>query len=121
MPLFDFARSFTAAMRASATAGRAFRSRDCGDLQNALAQARIGLSLLRAPYVNRRNAAEGSALASLTIVAEQAAAELGATGAPVEYLADAIAILGNRGQTPRKTRALISNSGGVQFFSQHTP
>ena len=80
-------------MRASAAAGRAFRSRDCGDLQNALAQTRIGLRLLRAPYVNRRSAAEASVLASLTIVAEQAAVELGATGAPVKDLADAVAIL----------------------------
>ena len=27
---------------------------------------------------------------------------------------------GNWGQTPRQTRALINNSGGVQFFSQYT-
>jgi hypothetical protein len=90
MRLFDLARSITAAMRASAAAGRAFRFRDAGDLRGALAQAHIGLGLLRAPYVHRRNPAEGSALASLTIVAEQA---VEASGASAEDLLDSIAIL----------------------------
>jgi hypothetical protein len=93
MRLFDLARSVTAAMRASAAAGRAFRFRDAGDLRGALAQAHIGLDLLRAPYVHRRNPAEGSALASLTIVAEQAAVGLEASGASAEDLLDSIAIL----------------------------
>ena len=56
-------------------------------------QAHIGLALLRKPYVRRANPAEGSALASLTILAEEVAARLGEVGASVDDLTDSIAFL----------------------------
>jgi hypothetical protein len=55
--------------------------------------AHLGLALLRKPYVRRTNPAEGSALASLTILAEEAAVPLGERGASVNDLTDAIAFL----------------------------
>jgi hypothetical protein len=80
-------------MRASAAAGRGFRLRDRGNYREALAQARIGLALLGEPYVRRSNPPEASALASLTILAEEAATKLEEPGASVRDLSDAIAIL----------------------------
>jgi len=93
MGLLDFVRSIAASMYASAAVGRGFRLRNSGDMQGALAQAHKGLELLRAPYVRRGNATEGSALISLTILAEQAATELRVPGASTNDLVDAIALL----------------------------
>lgn len=82
-----------AAMRASAELGRGFKERDHGDLRNALSHALNGLALLRKPYVRRCNPAEGSALVSLTILAEQAGRSLGQCGATQVDLADSILFL----------------------------
>ena len=93
MRLFDFFRSINAGLRTSAAVGRGFGARDRGDSQRALFHAHAGLSLLRKPYVQRMNPAEGSALASLTILAESVANSLGGNGATVDDLSDAIAFL----------------------------
>jgi hypothetical protein len=93
MRLFDPVLSITAAMRASAAVGRGFRLRDKGNLREALVQAHIGLDLLGKPYVRRGNPPEASALASLTILAEEVAAKLEERGASVNDLSDSIAFL----------------------------
>ena len=93
MRLFDLARSTRAALRASAAVGRGFRARDRGDLRSALVHAHAGLGLLREPYVRRANPAEGSALASLAILAEEVAVPLGEHGASADDLVDSIAFL----------------------------
>ena len=106
MQLIDLVRSTIAAIRASAALGRGFRLRDCGELRGALIQAQIGLCLLREPYVRRRNAPEASALASLTILAEEVGVKLGVQGASVADLTEAIAIL--RGLTGERQPDLCS-------------
>lgn len=70
-------------------------------MRGALAQAQIGLGFLSASYVRRGNASEGSALASLTILAEEVAAKLEEPGASVGDLTDAIAILNGLTGEPR--------------------
>jgi hypothetical protein len=92
-------------MRASAAVGRCARSRDRGELRIALAQARLGLQFLGKAYVRRTNPVEGSALASLTLMAEELGLEVNDLGASTRDLADSIAFLklldgNNRGQTP---------------------
>jgi hypothetical protein len=80
-------------MHASALVGRGFRLRDSGDMRGALKQARLGLTVLGKPYVRRANAAEASALVSLTLLAEEAASQLHEQGASTTDLMDSIAAI----------------------------
>lgn len=93
MRLFDSVKSMYTAMRASAALGHGFKARDQGDLRSALTHARHGLALLRQPYVRRGNPAEGSALVSLTLLAEEAGRSLGEQGMTQDDLADSILFL----------------------------
>jgi hypothetical protein len=87
-------------MRAGAAVGRSSRSRHDGDLRAALAQARQGLDFLGKPYVRRSSPPEAAALISLTVLAEEAGAQLNEEGASAADLADAIRCL----KTLRKER-----------------
>lgn len=107
MRLFDFFRSINAGLCASAAVGRGFRARDRGDSLRALIHAHVGLALLRKPYVQRMNPVEGSALASLTILAESVADSLGKNGAAIDDLSDAIAFL-TRLQGDKQTELCLS-------------
>ena len=91
--LFDSARSMVAVIRANSALVRAHRLQARGKLEAALALAKSGLTVLGKPYVHRRNPAEGLALASLTILAEQISSPLDATGATANDLTDSIAFL----------------------------
>src|SRR6266849_8966096 len=59
----------------------------------ALALAREGLALLSIPSVDRRGAAEGTALVGLTTLAEELAEQLGQPGAERRDLVDTLAHL----------------------------
>ena len=93
MRLINSVRSVVAALRASAAVGRAYRKEREEKPTEALALAQGGLAILRQPYVNRSNPPEASALASLTILAEQLAWELEASGATQQDIADAVTFL----------------------------
>ena len=93
MWLVDSVRSISAGMRASAAVGRCAHSRDRGELRIALEQARLGLQFLGKAYVRRTNPVEGSALASLTLMAEELGLEVNELGASTRDLADSIAFL----------------------------
>ena len=82
-----------AVIRARAAMVRANRLLARGNPMGALAQAQGGLSVLRKPYVLRRNPPEGSALVFLTILAEDISSHVEATGATAIDLADSIAFL----------------------------
>ena len=101
MRLLNSVRSFGAAMRAGAAVGRSSRSRNGGHLPEALAEARRGLAVLAEPYVQRTNPAEASALASLTLMVEELAAQLGEPGASERDLSDSIRALKNIDGEPR--------------------
>lgn len=79
-----------AALRASAALGSAYRLQARGNLKGALLQAQSGLRILGKPYVHRKNPPEGSALASLAILAEDIAPQVEANGATANDLADSI-------------------------------
>lgn len=93
MRLISSVRSVIAAFRASAALGRAYRSEREARFSEALAMAHEGLAILRQPYVRRSNPPEASALASLTILAEQMASELKRQGATQQDIEDAVAFL----------------------------
>ena len=93
MKLLNDARSLLAAFRASAIVGSGFRERDRGNFARASQLAQDGLALLRSPYVVRYRAPEGSALASLTVLAEEVRERSSSPGASHQDLADAIAFL----------------------------
>lgn len=93
MHLIDVIRSAVAGVRASAALGRAYRYQRDMRLVDALAMAHNGLSILRQPYVRRSNPPEGSALASLTILAEQVAWQVKGQGAKQEDIQDSVAFL----------------------------
>lgn len=93
MQIIDSVRSLVAAMQASADVGRGFRFRDQGDKSKALVQARLGLTRLSKRYVRRSNPVEGSALVSLSILAEDMGVELGQAGASEADLVDSISYL----------------------------
>lgn len=93
MRLVDSARSIVAALRASAALGRAYRLQRHGNLKGSLAQAHMGLSILSKPYVRRNNPPEGSALASLTFLAEDIASQVEGQGASPNDLTDSLGFL----------------------------
>ena len=93
MKLIHNFRSLLAGFRASAALGRGFRERDRGDRKRAAQLAQTGLALLRRPYVRRMRPVEGSALASLTVLAEEVRESSSDSGANQQDLADAIAII----------------------------
>ena len=93
MRLIDSVRSVVSALRASAALGRASRKQREGKLPEALAVAQEGLSILRHTYVQRSNAPEGAAHASLTALAESLAWELNVPGVAEQDLTDALAFL----------------------------
>jgi hypothetical protein len=93
MKLLTDARSLLAAFRAGAILGNGFRERDRGNFARASQLAEDGLVLLRSPYVVRHRAPEGSALASLTVLAEEVREKSNSTGASRQDLADSIAFL----------------------------
>jgi hypothetical protein len=64
-----------------------------GRAAEALALAREGLALLSIPSVDRRGAAEGTALVGLTTLAEELAEQLGQPGAERRDLVDTLAHL----------------------------
>lgn len=82
-----------AALRASAALGRAYRLQAHGNLKGALMHAQNGLGILSKPYVRRQNPPEGSALASLTILAEEIAPHVESNGAATSDLTDSIQFL----------------------------
>lgn len=86
-------KSVFAGMRASRCLGRAFRLRDCGDKTQALVVARDALNLLSAPYVNRHNPPEGSALVAATVLVEELASELRVAGASRTDITDTLTFL----------------------------
>lgn len=81
-----------AALRAARVLGRAYRHQSNGRLDEAYANAQVGLAILRGRHVVRMTPATGSAIAGLTIVAEECA-PAGATGTTLEDLADTLAFL----------------------------
>jgi hypothetical protein len=93
MGLLAALKSLKAGMNASAAFGRAQRMLHSGDTGAALRVARAGLHELQQPHVNRFSAPEGSALVSLTIFAEQVAAESGMEGPSFQELKDAEQVL----------------------------
>jgi hypothetical protein len=93
MQILDNLKSTLTAFRASALLGQGFRERDQGNFFRAHELAFEGLALLRRPYVRRQWAAEGSALASLTVLAEEVREKSNGTGPTQEDLADTIDIL----------------------------
>lgn len=105
------ARSFIAAMRASAQLGRAFRYRDNGRPEMAIEAGRKVLVLLSAPYVNRAGAPEGSALLAATVLVEQIASELGADGAGRDDIADSLRYL-------KAIEPIAHYEGWVPYFEQ---
>jgi hypothetical protein len=86
-------RSLVAGMRAARRLGRAFRLRDRGHKVQAIAVAREALGLLSAPYVNRDNSPEGSALVGATVLVEELACELSVPGADPRDIADTLTFL----------------------------
>ena len=93
MCLINSFRSRIAALKASAAFGRALLKQREGKLTEALAIAQNGLAILRPPYVQHRNAPEGSVHASLTTLAESIAWELDAPGVTEQDLSTALAFL----------------------------
>lgn len=93
MKLMTDTRSLLAAFRASAILAKGFRERDRGNFARASQLAEDGLAMLRSPYVARQRAPEGSALASLTVLAEEVREKSNSTGARQQDLADSIAFL----------------------------
>ena len=93
MKLITDARSLLAAFRASSILGEGFRERDLGNFARASQLAEAGLAVLRLPYVIRQRAPEGSALASLTVLAEEVREKANSSGASHQDLADSIAFL----------------------------
>ena len=93
MKLLNSVRSLLAGFRASATLGKGFRARDRGNFERASQLAQDGLAILRAPYVLRQRAVEGSALLSLTVLAEDMRENSSGTGAGLEDLTDSISLL----------------------------
>jgi len=83
-------RSTFLGIRASARFGRACKLRDSGKKQEALKVAREALAVLGHPDVIRHNAAEGSVLSCSTILVEELADELNATGADFRDVVDAL-------------------------------
>ena len=92
-------RSLVASLRAARMVGRAFRLQEQGQLSEAYISAQAGLVLLRQPFVNRQSPPTASALAALTLVAEESA-QSGATGASLEDLADSLAFLRSINHAP---------------------
>lgn len=86
-------RSFLTGLRSSAALGRASRLTKIGQNSEALVEARRGLGLLSAPYVNRLNPPEGAALLSLTMLVEQLAYDARELGASRADLCDSLAFL----------------------------
>ena len=81
-----------AAIRAARFVGQSSDLLDKGRLNEAHAASRQGLALLRRSYVHRHSPPVASALASLTVLAEQSAPSP-ASGASREDLADSLAYL----------------------------
>jgi hypothetical protein len=86
-------RSYLASLRASRLFGQATRLRDDGRKLEAMAAARRALAILAQPHIIRTHPAEGSLLASTTILVEGLAAELNQPGASADDLADSLAFL----------------------------
>ena len=93
-------RSYFVALRASAALGRALRQQRLGKRREALSTARGALDLLRRPFVFRQHPAEGSSLATLTVLVEQLAVELKEQGACRQDLTDALSFLGTPPNDP---------------------
>ena len=85
-------RSIFASLRAARCVGRASRLCDRGELDQAHAAAQEGLSILRHRSVHRQSPAAASALASLTVMAEESASP-GQGGAAVEDIVDSLRFL----------------------------
>ena len=86
-------RSIVAGMRAARRLGRASKLHDLGRKEEALSVAREALDLLAAPYVNRANPPEGSALVGITVLVEELASDLGVAGAEHRDLSDTLGFL----------------------------
>lgn len=91
--MFNRFRSFIAALRASAAVGKASKLERQGHLPEAIQAARLGLSELRNPYVNRFSAPEGAALSSLTTILERLAHQTSSPGAEMADLKDSLEFL----------------------------
>jgi hypothetical protein len=85
--------SFLASLRASNRYGRSLRLDRAGRKREALAIARSGLAILRAPEVRRRYGPEGSCLVCLTVQVESLAAELGEPGVDRADIVDSVKFL----------------------------
>lgn len=109
MRLINSIRSAIAAFRASAALGRAYRNQRDAKFSEALAMAQEGLAILRQPYVHRSNPPEASALASLTILAEQVASDMKGHGATRQDIEDAVTFLkvANTGHPPPELCSFI--------------
>jgi hypothetical protein len=99
MKLLDGPRSMVAALRAARYVGLSSNLFDTGQLDRAHTLAQQGLALLHPSYVNRQSPPVASALASLTILAEQSAPAPG-SGASRGDLADSLAFLRSITGTP---------------------
>ena len=86
-------RSLFAGLRAARRLGRAYLPRDHGSKAQAIGVAREALGLLSAPYVNRSNPPEGSALVGATVLVEELAHDLRVAGAPRSDISDSLAYL----------------------------
>nr|WP_315468494.1 hypothetical protein [uncultured Undibacterium sp.] len=93
MRLINSIRSGIAALKASAVFGRALRRQREGKLTEALVIAQNGLAILRHTYVEHSNPSEGSAHASLTVLAESIAWDLDVPGVTALDLSTALVFL----------------------------
>jgi hypothetical protein len=120
MKYLDSFRSIVASLRAARIVGQAFRLQEQGRLTDAGNAALAGLALLRQPFVNRQSPPTASALAALTVVAEESC-QPGVAGASLEDLADSLAFLRSINHAPEPDlcrsipfleRRLVARSAG---------
>lgn len=121
MRLLDSIRSMVAGLRAGSALGRASRKRRKGQLPEALAIAQKGLSFLRHTYVQRNDPSEGTAHATLTVLAESLARELNAPGVSEQDLTDALTLLGGSTQKTRHQRCASTSPSWSHASQLHKP